>query len=154
MSEFLVNLVLILAALTLLLVWAVSASRRRSRERRQHFEDRRAILAALAGVAAPAAHPPSDDHDSTIGGSAPQAAVAEQLDAAAVTALLDLLEDRRPASRGAVASLISCPRSVWSASTRAGQGLGRRSKLEQDSDAPATPAEGTNPEPADLSQRS
>ena len=55
----------------------------------------------------------------------PASAAAQQLDPASIVALLDLLEDRKPARRGAFASLFTSPGSVWSAGARAGQSVAR-----------------------------
>jgi hypothetical protein len=52
-------------------------------------------------------------------------AAAQQLDPASIVALLDLIEDRKPARRGAFASLFTSPGSVWSAGVRAGQSVAR-----------------------------
>ena len=62
----------------------------------------------------------------------------QQLHATSAAALLDLLEDRRPARRGAIARLFTSPRSVWSAGARAGQSIGRYTI--GDRDQPAQPA--------------
>jgi len=138
MAEFVVNIALIAAVLVLLGIWAVSAGRGRRADRREHAAERRLILAAFTGAAAPDALPEPEDDE---GESAPATvrpgrrptrtsppAVAQQpLDAASVAALIDLLEDRRPARHGMIAGLFTSPRSVWSAGTRAGQIVGQRS---------------------------
>lgn len=144
MAEFVVNIALIAAVLVLLGIWAVSAHRRRSTDRREHAAERRLILAAFTRAAAPSPAPsagpePTDDEDEVAPAtvrpgrrgartSATPAPVTQQpLDAASVAALLDLLEDRRPARHGIVAGLFTSPCSVWSAGTRAGQTVGQRS---------------------------
>ena len=138
MAEFVVNVVLIVAVLVLLIAWAVSASRRRRSDRREHAAERRLILGAFTGAGAAPTVPvePRDDDAVTHAArsarcdtrpnSAAAPAAPQRLDAACVAALFDLLEDRRPARRGVIASLVTSPRSVWSAGIRAGQTIGRR----------------------------
>ncbi len=138
MAEFVVNIALIAAVLVLLGIWAVSASRRRRADRREHATERRLILAAFTGAAAPSAEPElADDevasttvrHGRRAARTNPPVAplTPQPLDATSVAALLDLLEDRRPARHGMIAGLLTSPRSVWSAGTRAGQTVGQRS---------------------------
>jgi hypothetical protein len=132
MAEFVVNIVLILTLLVLLTAALIGALGRRRRERRQHAEERRLILQAfLAAAAEPTKAAPEPPGDATRMASA---AVPHQLDAASVARLLDLLEDRRPARRGALTGLVSGPRGVWAAGARAGQHVVRRT-LGQRADA-------------------
>ena len=159
MAEFVVNIALIAAVLVLLGIWAVSSARRRRADRREHAAERRLILAAFTGAAAPAAGPSFDDDQEededapatvrparrATRTSPPRAPLAQQpLDATSVAALLDLLEDRRPARRGMIAGLFTSPRSVWSAGTRAGQSVGQRSMADPHhrSDTPSAAAGG------------
>lgn len=153
MAEFIVNVTLIVALLVLLVVWAISARRRRQRDRREHAQERRLILSAFTAAAgaapADADVDPDEDLDVPVRPSrtqrparaGPRLAPAQQLDATSIAALLDLLEDRKPARRGAMAGLFTSPRSVWSAGTRAGQSIGRYSVGESDQDTPAEGAE-------------
>jgi len=135
MAEFVVNIALIAAVLVLLGIWAVSAGRRRRADRREHAAERRLILAAFTGAAAPDALPEPGNEDAPVHvrptrrptRTSPPALAQQPLDAASVAALLDLLEDRRPARHGMIAGLFTSPRSVWSAGTRAGQTVGQRS---------------------------
>lgn len=139
MAEFIVNITLIAAVLILLGIWAVSASRRRA-DRREHAAERRLILAAFTGAAAPATLPEAAAEEGEIAPatvrparraartSPPPAPLAQQpIDATSVAALIDLLENRWPARHGMIAGLFTSPRSVWSAGTRAGQTVGQRS---------------------------
>lgn len=142
MAEFIVNVALIAAVLVLLVIWLVTATRRRRTDRREHAAERRLILAAFTGAAAsPAEIAPADGEPGEQATPRParRAArtnpvappvTAQPLDAASVAALLDLLDDRRPARRGMIAGLVTSPRSVWSAGTRAGQSVGQRSMAE------------------------
>ena len=163
MAELIVNIALVAAVLVLLGTWAVSTRRRRHAERREHAAERRLILAAFTAAAPRAAAPSAppepdqdtDDHDPHVvpaaGRRGSRAANARQstashiqqpLDAASVAALLDLLEDRRPARRGMIAGLVTSPRSVWSAGSRAGQTLARRGAGEPSPHAADTAATG------------
>jgi hypothetical protein len=135
MAEFVVNVMLIGALLLLLIIWAVSAGRRRRHSRREHAEERRLILSAFTGAGATSTALSTVEVEGPV--TSP-AAPAQLLDAVSVAALLDLLEDRRPARRGLVAGLFTSPRSVWSAGTRAGQHIGRYTIGEQN--GPAGPA--------------
>ncbi|WAX58542.1 hypothetical protein M6B22_07195 [Jatrophihabitans cynanchi] len=143
MAKFVVNIVLLAAVLLLLIVWGIAAARRRRQARREHREDRRLLLAAISGAAPATAldeDDPLDDEDDDVPGERQSraratrrgpagrtgSAAVQQLDAESLAALLDLLEDRRPARRGLVAGLFTSPRSVWSAGTRAGQKVARR----------------------------
>ena len=149
MAKFVVNIVLLAAVLLLLIVWGIAAARRRRQARREHREDRRLILAAISGAAPTTTldgdDPLDDEHDDVPGDRQSRAratrrgpagrtgsAAVQQLDAESLAALLDLLEDRRPARRGLVAGLFTSPRSVWSAGTRAGQNAARRTMGEPD----------------------
>lgn len=142
MAEFVVNIALIVAVLLLLGIWAVSSRRHRRADRREHAAERRLILAAFTGAGAPAADlepEDADEHDAAPVTARPgrrtgpplAPAAQQPLDATSVAALLDLLEDRRPARHGMIAGLFTSPRSVWSAGTRAGQSVGQRSMGEQ-----------------------
>jgi hypothetical protein len=141
MAEFVVNVALIAAVLVLLVIWAVTAGRRRRTDRREHAAERRLILAAFTGAAPQADIAASEDEIQEPAPPQPARSVArtnpivprataQPLDATSVAALLDLLEDRRPARRGMIAGLVTSPRSVWSAGTRAGQTVGQRSMGE------------------------
>lgn len=133
MAEFLVNVALIAALLVLLIIWAVTAGRRRRADRREHAAERRLILAAFTAAAPQAEIAATEDETDEPAPPRParrattNPAAQQPLDAASVTALLNLLEDRHPARRGMIAGLLTSPRSVWSAGTRAGQRVGQPS---------------------------
>ena len=123
MAALVVTIVLILAVLVLVVTWAVGGTRRRRQDRRQHAEERKLILQAFLGAAsaAPAATP-----ETTAAAATTATASGQHLDAASTAALLDLLEDRRPARHGLFAGLVNGPRTIWTAAARAGQSVGRR----------------------------
>jgi len=125
MAELAVNLILIAAVLVLVVTWAASGTRRRRQDRREHAEERRLILHAALGAAAT---PPGSTAPASGGGETVPVAArdGQQLDAASVAALLDLLEKRSPARRGLFADLVGGPSSIWAAGARAGQHVGRR----------------------------
>lgn len=129
MIEFVVDLVLIAAVLVLFTACGVTLRRHRRADQRERAEQRRLILAALSHTAAAPTAPanPGDVEPST-DPTLESPAAPRQFDAASVTALLELLEDRRPVARGALTSLLTSPRSVWAAGKRAGQNLSRRSE--------------------------
>lgn len=130
MAEFIVNTALFTAALVLLIARAVTNRRRRQRDRRERAAERRAILAAFTTAVAP--EPRSHDTDPRATVPAPphpeatRPAPGATLDAESLTALLELLEDRRPSRHGLLAGLVASPRSVWTAGVRAGQSVGVR----------------------------
>jgi hypothetical protein len=131
MAALIVNLVLIVAVLVLIGVWAFTGARRRRQDRHRQTLERTLILQAFTGAApasaaTPAAAPGRDPGTSTVPAAGPR-----QLDPASVAALLDLLEGRRPQRRGLLASLVTSPRSIWSAGENAGQQIGRRAMGEE-----------------------
>ena len=133
MTALIVNLVLILAVLVLLLIWAISAGRRRRHESHRHAEERRLILQAFTTGAAQPSGPPataSPAPPSSTAGPPSTPAPAPPLDAESIGALLDLLDDRREPRRGLLSSLVTSPRSVWTAGTNAGRQVGRRTMGE------------------------
>ena len=127
MAALVVNIVLILAVLVVVVTWAVGGTRRRRQDRRQHAEVRKLILQAFLGAAsaAPAATP-----ETTAPAATAATASGQHLDAASTAALLDLLEDRRPARHGLFTGLVNGPRAIWTAAAQAGQSVGRRTTGE------------------------
>jgi hypothetical protein len=130
MAAFVVNIVLILAVLVLVMAWLIGSARRRRDDRRQHAEERRLImqaflLAATTTEAAPETSEPPAPATPTV------ASPIQHLDAASVAVLLDLLEDRRSPRRRPFAGLITGPRGVWTAGTRAGEHVASRTRGER-----------------------
>jgi hypothetical protein len=127
MAAFVVNIVLILAVLVLVMAWLIGATRRRRHDRRQHAEERRLILQAFLHAATPTeAAPETSETTPTMKPTPPP-----HIGAGSVTALLDMLEDPRPPRRRPFAKLITGPRGVWTAGTRAGEHVARRTRGER-----------------------
>ena len=129
MTELIVNLALLLAVLVVVVTLAIGGLRRRRTERLRQNDERSLILQAFIAAAPPpfAPSPAAAQPDVTPPAAVPNpVGQPSQLDVQSVAALLDLLEGRPPTRRGLARSVISSPRSIWSAGETAGRQAGQR----------------------------
>ena len=129
MTELIVNLALLLAVLVVVVTLAIGGLRRRRTERLRQNDERSLILQAFIAAAPPpfAPSPAAAQPDVTPPAAVPNpVGQPSQLDVQSVVALLDLLEGRPPTRRGLARSVISSPRSIWSAGETAGRQAGQR----------------------------